>query len=132
MIAAALPFPDVGPDIFSISIGSFNFALRWYAMAYIVGILIAWWLMARAVRRDDIWASGAPATKEQIDDLITWIILGVILGGRLGYVLFYDPARFLAEPAAIVRVWEGGMAFHGGLLGVVIAIILFSWRNNPP
>lgn len=95
--------------------------LRWYSLAYIVGILIGWFLLLRMVRR-----SGSPMTREHVDDLVTWCTLGVILGGRLAYVIFYDPAKFLADPLAIVRLWEGGMSFHGGLAGVIIAIMLYA------
>ena len=130
MIAYAIEFPNIGPDIFSISLGSFEFALRWYALAYIVGILIGWWLMIRTTARADLWRSGPPMTRTQIDDFVTWAIIGVIVGGRLGYVLFYDLGRYLETPADIIKVWQGGMAFHGGLAGVVIAAIFFARRNK--
>lgn len=132
MFASALDFPNIGPDIFSISVGSFTFALRYYAMAYILGILIGWWIMVRAVQAERLWVGAPPATKEQIDEFITWLIIGVIVGGRLGYVLFYEPARFLAAPLDIVKVWQGGMAFHGGLAGVAIAVIVFARRHAIP
>ncbi|MEL7117695.1 MAG: prolipoprotein diacylglyceryl transferase family protein, partial [Pseudomonadota bacterium] len=104
----AIPFPNVSPDVFSISIGTFTFALRWYALAYIVGILIGWQIALRAVARPGIWADGAPMDKRQVEDLLTWIILGVILGGRLGYVLFYQPGYYLQNPGEILAVWQGG------------------------
>ena len=86
MMPAALPFPEIGPDLFSIEIGSFTFALRWYALAYLVGIVIGWRLCVAAVQRPSLWASEtAPLTKEQIDELLTWIVFGVIVGGRLGF-----------------------------------------------
>jgi len=123
---AAIPFPDISPDIFSIG----PITLRWYAMAYIVGILIGWRLAVVAVRSHDIWRDGSPMAKAQLEDLVTWIILGIILGGRLGYVLFYQPGYYLQNPTEIIAVWQGGMAFHGGFLGVVLAVFLFSKRNN--
>ena len=130
---AMIPFPDISPEVFSVSLGGFEFALRWYALAYIVGILIAWRLSVRAVRASRLWPNQTPPmTETQVEDLLTWIILGVILGGRLGYVLFYQPAVYLENPAAILRVWEGGMAFHGGFAGVVIAGWIYTSRHKIP
>ena len=119
---AAIPFPQLSPEVFSVSLFGMEFALRWYALAYIAGILIAWRLAVAAVRRAPLWpAETPPMTPKQIEDLLTWIILGVILGGRLGFVLFYQPAYYLTHPQEILMVWQGGMSFHGGFLGVVIA-----------
>lgn len=130
---ALIQFPDLSPEIFSIAIGSFEFALRWYALAYIAGIVIAWRLAVAALRRPGLWpASQPPMRPEQVEDLLTWIILGVILGGRLGFVLFYQPAYYLANPAEILKIWQGGMAFHGGLIGVVLATLIFAARHNIP
>lgn len=127
-----IPFPDLSPEIFSVSLFGFTFALRWYALAYIAGILIAWGLALRTIRRADLWAGAAPLTGEQLERLMTWVILGIILGGRLGYVVFYEPAKFLADPMAALRVWEGGMSFHGGFLGVAVAGLLFCRRERIP
>ncbi|WP_300071746.1 prolipoprotein diacylglyceryl transferase [uncultured Ruegeria sp.] len=130
---AVLNFPDLSPELFSISLFGIEFALRWYALAYIAGILIAWRMAVRVLRRPALWPDDtSPMRAEQLDDLITWIILGVILGGRLGFVLFYQPAYYLSNPLDILKVWQGGMAFHGGLLGVVIASFLYSRRHNIP
>ena len=130
---AVLSFPDLSPELFSFTLFGMEFALRWYALAYIVGIVIAWRLAVLAVRRENLWPAGAPPMRpDQIEDLLTWIILGVILGGRLGFVLFYQPAYYLANPGQILQVWNGGMAFHGGLLGVVVASWLFAIRHNIP
>jgi phosphatidylglycerol:prolipoprotein diacylglycerol transferase len=124
---AALPFPDISPEIFTIPIFGMEFALRWYALAYIVGIVIGWRIVVATVKRPALWPGGAaPMKPADVEDLLTWVILGVILGGRLGYVLFYQPGYYLSNPAQILQVWEGGMAFHGGLMGVVLAVILFS------
>lgn len=129
----AIPFPDLSPEIFAISIGGFEFALRWYALAYIAGLLLAWWLVVRLMARADLWRNNTPPmTKEQVESLLTWMILGVILGGRLGFVLFYQPAYYLQNPIDILKVWQGGMAFHGGLLGVVVAGYGFARLNNIP
>ncbi|MEL7461484.1 MAG: prolipoprotein diacylglyceryl transferase [Pseudomonadota bacterium] len=130
---AAIPFPNIGPDIFSVSIGGFDLALRWYAMAYIVGILIGWRMAVVATRRVNLWATNPPPVgPDDIEDLITAIIIGVIVGGRLGYVLFYQPQVYLADPLAVLRLWDGGMAFHGGVLGVAAAGAWFAWRKGAP
>ncbi len=130
---AALTFPDISSELFSISLFGMEFALRWYALAYIAGILIAWRLGVAAVRRTDLWPGGKPPmTPTQIEDMLTWIILGVILGGRLGFVLFYQPEYYLRNPGEILQVWQGGMSFHGGLLGVVVAVWLFLTRHGLP
>ena len=130
---AALTFPDLSPEIFSITVFGFDFALRWYALAYIVGILIAWRLGVRAVKRASLWPGNtAPMSPTQIEDLLTWIILGVILGGRLGFVAFYQPGYYLQNPLQILMVWQGGMSFHGGLLGVVLAGWVFALRHKLP
>ncbi|CUH62896.1 Prolipoprotein diacylglyceryl transferase [Thalassovita autumnalis] len=128
---AMIPFPDISPEIFSISLFGITFALRWYALAYIGGILIGWRLIVMAASRPQLWPGDtAPMSKEQVEDLLTWIILGVILGGRLGYVLFYKPAYYLDNPSEILMVWQGGMAFHGGFLGVVVAAWIWAGRQG--
>ncbi|WP_204113342.1 prolipoprotein diacylglyceryl transferase [Shimia biformata] len=130
---AMIPFPDISPELFSFTVGGFEFALRWYALAYIVGILVAWWIMARTVKRDALWPGDrSPMSAPQVEDFLTWAIIGVILGGRLGSVLFYNPGYYLAHPGEILQVWKGGMSFHGGFLGVVIAAWIFAGRNNIP
>ncbi|MEO1108824.1 MAG: prolipoprotein diacylglyceryl transferase [Pseudomonadota bacterium] len=130
---AVLNFPDLSPELFSISLFGMEFALRWYALAYIAGILIAWRMAIIALRRPSLWRDDAPPMKpEQLEDLMTWIILGVILGGRLGFVLFYQPAYYLSHPIDILKVWQGGMAFHGGLLGVILASYLYARRHALP
>ncbi|MGY9049013.1 MAG: prolipoprotein diacylglyceryl transferase, partial [Rhodobacterales bacterium] len=107
--------------------------LRWYALAYIAGILIAWRLAVTAVRRPALWpAEKSPMQPAQVEDLLTWIILGVILGGRLGFALFYEPGYYLSNPMQILMVWQGGMSFHGGLIGVTLAALIYGLRNNLP
>lgn len=131
MLPLAIPFPNIGPDIFSVDVFGFTLALRWYAMAYIVGILLAWRLVLRSIRTPRLWPRDQPPmTSTQLEDLLTWIIVGVVVGGRIGYVLFYQPSFFLANPLDVIKVWEGGMSFHGGFLGVVAAVWLFSRRNG--
>ena len=128
---ALIPFPDISPEIFTLPIFGFEFALRWYALAYIVGIVIAWRITLGAVKRAHLWKNDTPPmTAPQIEDLLTWVILGIILGGRVGYTLFYNSAYYLAHPSEILMVWQGGMSFHGGFLGVVIAGLWFCRRNK--
>lgn len=130
---AAIPFPDLSSEVFSIALFGFEFALRWYALAYIAGILIGWRLAVWTVNRAHLWANDTPPmTPRQIEDLLTWVILGIILGGRLGFVLFYMPGYYLSHPLEIPMIWQGGMAFHGGLLGVVCAVWMFCARNKVP
>ena len=118
-----LLFPQFDPVL--VQLGPLS--IRWYALAYIGSLLLGWRVMRRLVRR-----SPAVASVEQTDDFLTWATLGVVLGGRLGYVFFYQPGRFLAEPTSIFEVWQGGMSFHGGALGVVVALVIFCWRNGIP
>ena len=112
----ALPFPAIDPVLIEIG----PFAIRWYALAYVLGLILGWRYMLRLAHR-------LPGTMNalQVDDFLLWTTLGVILGGRLGYVLFYNPILFVNHPLQIFAVWQGGMSFHGGLIGVIIALILF-------
>ncbi len=128
----AIPFPDISPEIFAIDLFGFQLALRWYAMAYIVGIGIGWFIIKAALKRPHLWRNGPPMQVSQLEDLLTYIVIGVIAGGRLGYVLFYKPAEFLAAPLDIIKIWEGGLSFHGGFVGVVLGVYLFSRRHNVP
>jgi phosphatidylglycerol---prolipoprotein diacylglyceryl transferase len=123
-----LPFPAIDPVLVQIG----PFALRWYALAYITGILLGWVYARAIIRRESLWGGKAPMTVGDFDDFVLWVTLGVILGGRIGYVLFYNPAHFAAHPAEIVQLWKGGMSFHGGFLGVVTAVILFGRRRGIP
>src|SRR6266702_1131982 len=118
----AIPFPAFDPVLLSIG----PIAIRWYALAYIVGILLGW-LYARAViARSALWGGTAPMTVSDYDDFVLWVTLGIILGGRIGYVLFYNPGYFAAHPLEILQLWNGGMSFHGGFLGCVLAGVLFA------
>ncbi len=130
---AILPFPDISPEIVTIAVGGLSFSLRWYALAYIAGILIGWRLVVGLMRADRLWPGNrAPMPPGRVEELLTWVILGIILGGRLGFVLFYQPAYYLSRPLEILKLWEGGMAFHGGLAGVALAGILWCRRNGVP
>jgi phosphatidylglycerol---prolipoprotein diacylglyceryl transferase len=127
-----IPFPDISPNLFEIELFGTTFALRWYALAYIVGLMFGWWIVRRAVTTPRLWSGVPPMTPDQVERFLTWAIVGVILGGRLGYVLFYDLPTYLANPVQIIRVWEGGMSFHGGFAGVVVAAIWFCRREKIP
>ena len=118
-----LVFPDFDPVLLHLG----PLQIRWYALAYIVALIIGWRVMRRLVR-----LAPAVATLEQTDDFLTWATLGVVLGGRLGYVLFYQPGLYLAHPLSILTVWNGGMSFHGGVLGVVAALLIYTRRHAIP
>lgn len=128
-----IAFPNISPEIFSITIFGIELALRWYALAYIIGLILGWRIAVLAANRPALWHNNlSPIEAVQVEDLLTWVIVGVILGGRLGYVLFYQPVHFLYHPLEIVMIWKGGMAFHGGLAGVCVAAYLFFRRNLVP
>jgi len=128
-----ISFPDISPEIFSINFLGVDFALRWYAVSYIMGFIIALYIMKIFVSRKLLWSTnGPPLEADQADSLLTYLILGVIIGGRLGYVVFYNFDYYLINPFAIFRIWDGGMAFHGGFIGVVIAVIAFCRFNAAP
>jgi phosphatidylglycerol---prolipoprotein diacylglyceryl transferase len=133
-----VPFPDIDPILIQIG----PFAIRWYALAYITGLIFGWRYLMKLADTDAIWApkprqkgqkqkpGKAPFTRDQADDLLLWAAAGVILGGRLGYILFYNPSYYLSNPGDILAVWNGGMSFHGGFLGVVCAIYIYATRNK--
>ncbi|MEO1687235.1 MAG: prolipoprotein diacylglyceryl transferase, partial [Pseudomonadota bacterium] len=128
-----LPFPDIDPAIFTVELFGLSFSLRWYAMAYLVGLVLGWRYVVRLVRRAALWRGGqAPMSTEEPEALLTWMVLGVVLGGRLGFVFFYQPAYYFSNPMEILAVWEGGMAFHGGFLGVVAGVAGWSRVNGRP
>ena len=126
-----IPFPDIAPELFAFDVFGFELALRWYALAYIVGILIAWRLAKVVLARPQMWRNDQPVMQpDQFEDLVTYLILGIILGGRMGYVLFYNPGQFSNDPLAILKIWQGGMSFHGGLLGVAIVALVYALRQK--
>ena len=128
---AAIAFPDISNEIFSVELFGITFALRWYALAYLAGLIAGWKIIQALMRRPALWPGDrAPMDPARTEDLLTYIVLGVIIGGRLGFVLFYQPGYYLQNPAEIVKVWEGGMSFHGGFAGVIVAGLLFCWRNG--
>jgi phosphatidylglycerol:prolipoprotein diacylglycerol transferase len=118
----AIPFPSIDP--IAIAIGPL--AIRWYALAYVAGLLGGWFIARRLAARANLWGTLTQPTATDVDDLIVWVALGVVLGGRIGYVLFYNFRSYLDDPAEIFAVWRGGMSFHGGFLGAILAILLFA------
>ena len=130
-----MQFPEFDPVLFSIG----PLDIRWYALAYVAGIVLGWWYANRLARDNAVWQPGKPpVTTVQLDDLVLWITLGIILGGRFGYALFYKPSLYAGlftgsdwgERLALFRLWDGGMSFHGGLIGVSLAIIWFARKNR--
>lgn len=106
-------------------------AIRWYALAYIVGILLGWWYARRLVSNESLWAPAAPAmSRVALDDFLLWMTLGIVLGGRIGYILFYNSDVYLNNPLEALKIWQGGMSFHGGFIGSIVAIILFARSRN--
>jgi phosphatidylglycerol:prolipoprotein diacylglycerol transferase len=123
-----IPYPDIDPVLVHIG----PLAIRWYALAYICGILLGWAYARAIVRSNALWGGKAPMTVEDFDDFILWVTLGIILGGRLGYVLFYNFPIYAANPLQIFELWTGGMSFHGGFVGCVLAVILFARYRKIP
>ncbi|MBY0563554.1 MAG: prolipoprotein diacylglyceryl transferase [Hyphomonadaceae bacterium] len=133
----AIQFPDFDPaaltipalELFGREWGPFH--LRWYALAYIAGLVLGWRWMVWLIRRERLWSPGRPSLSvPQVDDFLFWATLGVILGGRLGYVLFYKPDMIWRNPAEVLQIWQGGMSFHGGLIGVALAAIWFARQKH--
>ena len=130
-----MQFPEFDPVL--LSIGPLD--IRWYALAYVAGIVLGWWYAARLLKNNALWQPGKPPiTTLQLDDLVLYITLGIILGGRLGYALFYQPELYAhlftganwTERLALFRLWDGGMSFHGGMIGTTVAVLGFSWRHK--
>jgi len=130
-----VPFPEFDPVLIHLG----PLPIRWYALAYVAGIVLGWWYASRLAKTERLWSPGKPpVTGPQLDDLVLWITLGVILGGRFGYALFYKPAMFAqvftgdswGERLELLQLWTGGMSFHGGFLGVVVAIALYANRQK--
>ena len=130
-----MPFPEFDPVLIHLG----PLPIRWYALAYVAGIVLGWWYASRLAKTERLWSPGKPpVTGPQLDDLVLWITLGVILGGRFGYALFYKPSMFAqlftgdswGERLELLQLWTGGMSFHGGFLGVVIALLLYANRQK--
>lgn len=128
-LLAILPYPAIDPIAFAIG----PFAVHWYGIAYVAGIMLGWFYAKRMVERADLWPGAtSPMSVQKLDDFLVWVAAGIVLGGRIGYVLFYDLAAVIEQPIRAIQIWNGGMSFHGGLLGTTIAMILFARRNAIP
>ena len=124
---AALPFPNIDPVLLQLG----PLQIHWYGIGYVVGILFAWWYSRRLVSNDKLWgARKSSITPPDLDDFLTWAVIGIIVGGRLGYVFFYDFAAFIKNPSSIIAVWNGGMSFHGGLIGTLLAMVAFAHKRG--
>jgi phosphatidylglycerol---prolipoprotein diacylglyceryl transferase len=118
----AIPFPQIDPVMLRLG----PLSVHWYGMAYVAGILFGWWYARRLVASQPLWRGKSPMTPRDIDDFLIWAVIGIVAGGRLGYVLFYDLPQFAANPSRIAMLWTGGMSFHGGLTGTIVAMYLFA------
>jgi phosphatidylglycerol---prolipoprotein diacylglyceryl transferase len=125
-VLPVIPYPAINPNLISIG----PFAVRWYALAYIVGIIAGWFYARTIIASQRLWGGPAPFTVLDFDDFVIWITLGIILGGRTGYVLFYNFSYFSSHPFEIVQLWNGGMSFHGGLIGCMVAIVAFALHRR--
>jgi phosphatidylglycerol---prolipoprotein diacylglyceryl transferase len=119
----AIPFPNIDPVLIEIG----PFALRWYALAYIAGLILAWWYVRHLAK-----APPQVASANDVDDFLVWATIGVVLGGRVGYIVFYNFDFYVENPLRALEIWRGGMSFHGGMLGVIVAILLFCRKRNIP
>lgn len=127
MSVLAIPFPNFDPVALQIG----PVAIKWYGLAYLAGLLFGWLYIRRLLTQPGLWAGNQPPfMPAKVDDLLLYITAGVVLGGRLGFVLFYEPGYYLSNPLDILAVWKGGMAFHGALVGCAIAIWVFARRNG--
>jgi len=126
LMAITFPFND------PVAIHLGPIAIRWYGLAYMAGLLLGWLYMRRLCANEPLWGGSSPMRPEQADDFLFWATLGTVIGGRLGFFLFYEPGMLFSHPLQFFRIWEGGMAFHGGLLGVGLAVLLFARRNRIP
>ncbi len=123
----ALPYPEFDPVALSI----YSIEIKWYGLAYMAGLLLGWLYIRRLVSTPSLWPfNRAPFSADKVDDLLLFMTVGVVVGGRLGFVFLYEPHYYLAHPLEIPAVWKGGMAFHGALIGCGVAVSLFAWRNQ--
>ncbi len=124
MPALVIPFPEIDPV--AVAIGPF--AIRWYALSYVASLLLGWWVARQLCRYDGLWGRRPPLNDQGVDDFLLYMACGIVLGGRLGYVLFYNPAYYAANPLEAFALWHGGMSFHGGLIGCTLALFLLGRR----
>ena len=124
----AIPFPMIDPV--AVQLGPLS--IKWYGLAYVVGLLGGWWYARKLVAADGLWGGRARPQAVELDDMLLFVAFGVVLGGRIGFVLFYDLARYLERPQDIFAIWQGGMSFHGGLIGATLGLWLFAKRRGYP
>ncbi len=125
---AIMPYPEIDPIAFSVG----PVDVHWYGIAYVVGIMLGWFYARRLIETPRLWAGEAPMSRVQLDDFLVWAAVGIILGGRIGYILFYDFPNVAAEPLRAIQIWNGGMSFHGGFAGTTLAMLLFARRHRIP
>jgi phosphatidylglycerol---prolipoprotein diacylglyceryl transferase len=123
LLSSALSYPNIDPILFQIG----PFAIRWYSLSYLGGLILAWYYMSKLIN-----VKAPPCKQIHISDFIFWAMMGIIIGGRLGYVLFYNPGYYLHNLGDALAVWDGGMSFHGGLIGVIVSTIMFAKKNKIP
>jgi phosphatidylglycerol---prolipoprotein diacylglyceryl transferase len=128
LVLPVIPFPAIDPVLIHIG----PLAVRWYALAYIVGIVAGWFYARAIIASPRLWGGPAPFTVIDFDDFVVWITLGIILGGRTGYVLFYNFPYFASHPIQMFELWNGGMSFHGGVVGCLVAIVGFALHRGIP
>jgi phosphatidylglycerol:prolipoprotein diacylglycerol transferase len=127
IVGLEIPYPNIDPVTLQLG----PLAIKWYGLAYLTGLLFGWLYIRRLLREPRLWADDKPPFEPaKVDDLLLYITAGVVLGGRLGFVLFYEPTYYLSNPQDIFAVWKGGMSFHGALIGCVIAVWAFARRNG--
>jgi len=126
---AIMPFPEIDPIAFSLG----PLSIHWYGLAYVAGIMLGWYYARQIAGNSKLWPGDvSPITKVQLDDFIIWVALGIVVGGRIGYILFYDLPAVIESPIRAIQIWNGGMSFHGGLTGTTIAMVIFARRNGIP
>src|ERR1700761_5440477 len=128
MLPLLIAFPVFDP----VAIALGPIVIRWYALAYIGGIVLGWVYARALIKSEKLWGGPSPISLVEFDDFILWVTLGIILGGRTGYVLFYNLPFFAEHPAEIFELWKGGMSFHGGFMGCVVAVMFFGWKRGLP
>ncbi len=126
---ALMPFPNIDPVAFSLG----PIAVHWYGLAYVAGILCGWHYARRLASKDTLWPNNrSPITVTHLDDFLVWVAVGIVLGGRIGYILFYDLGAVVHDPVRAIEIWNGGMSFHGGFIGATLAMVMFARRNAIP
>ncbi len=133
MVAGIIPFPNISPEVFSLEIAGASIDMKWYGLSYVAGVFLGGWIASRALKMPSLWRGGIPPmSSEQLSSFMLWIGIGILIGGRIGSILFYQPGYYLHDPLSAFAVWQGGMSFHGGLLGVIGASLVFCRKHRVP